>query len=189
MQTSDGEAARFVLDLVAADGWRMVALVHVRALALPDCWVGAGFVRNLVWDRLHGHAQATALDDIDVLYFDPSNRRRRTERGHEASLGRAGPEYPWSIRNQARMHERNGDPPYRDTTHAMGFWLETATAVAVRLDYDDRLRLTAPHGLDDLLGLRLRPTAAGRRRSEQYLFRVAAKNWLAIWPRLVYEAP
>lgn len=189
MHSSEGVARRFVLDLVAADDWRMTALRQVRALALPDCWIGAGFVRNLVWDKLHEFSEATPLDDIDVLYFDASDRRRRTERELEARLARAAPGYPWSVRNQARMHQRNGDPPYRDTNDAMRFWLETATVVAVRLDDADRLRLAAPHGLGDLLGLRLRPTAAGRRRSEQYLARVAAKNWLRVWPRLIYEAP
>ena len=87
----------------------------VNRLGLPDCWTGAGFVRNLVWDRLHGYAEATPLNDIDVLYFDPSDRSRATERALEARLRRALPGQPWSVRNQARMHRRNADAPYRST--------------------------------------------------------------------------
>jgi uncharacterized protein len=32
----------------------MQVLGVTEALGLPDCWVGAGFVRNPVWDALHG---------------------------------------------------------------------------------------------------------------------------------------
>jgi hypothetical protein len=37
--------------LIASDRERMRILHPVRALALPDCWVAAGFVRSLRWDR------------------------------------------------------------------------------------------------------------------------------------------
>lgn len=30
-------------------------------------WIAAGFVRNLVWDKLHGFSSMTALDDIDKM--------------------------------------------------------------------------------------------------------------------------
>ena len=26
----------------------------VEALAIEDCWIGAGFIRNAIWDHLHG---------------------------------------------------------------------------------------------------------------------------------------
>ena len=43
------------------------ALRAVHHLGLPDCWVGAGFVRALVWDHLHGYNEATPLDDVDLI--------------------------------------------------------------------------------------------------------------------------
>ncbi|MEE9480708.1 MAG: nucleotidyltransferase family protein, partial [Kiloniellales bacterium] len=55
---------------IAEDPWRMDCLAALAALALPDAWIGAGFVRNLAWDRLHGFAAATPLADVDVLIFD-----------------------------------------------------------------------------------------------------------------------
>ncbi|MDP6708114.1 MAG: nucleotidyltransferase family protein [Alphaproteobacteria bacterium] len=189
MNSSTDDAVDFVLDLIRADGWRLSVLARVHDLGLPDCWVGAGFVRNLVWDRLQGHARATPPADIDVLYFDAADPRPEAEQAIERALRRAAPELPWEVRNQARMHLRNGDPAYRDTTDALRHWLETATAVAVRLDAEDRLHLAAPHGLDDLLALRLRPTPAGRRRPEQYRGRVAAKDWQGLWPKLELVMP
>ncbi len=179
----------FILELVAADAWMMAVLRTARGLDLADWWIGAGFVRNKVWDALHDYTKRTPLADIDVLYFDPAEPSREREVGLEAALQAASPGLPWSVRNQARMHLRNQDPPYRDTTDAMRHWLETATPVAVTLDGRDQLQLAAPLGLDDLLALRLRPAPAGQRRAAQYIERVRAKNWTAQWPKLRVEMP
>ena len=40
--------------LLLADARRPALLRAVAALALPDCWIAAGFVRNAVWDHLAG---------------------------------------------------------------------------------------------------------------------------------------
>lgn len=173
-----------IAGLLLEDPWRRAILDAVRALDLPDWAVGAGFVRNAVWDRLHGFAAATPLDDVDVLYFDPAELSKETEQALEARLGAAMPNVPWSVRNQARMHLRNGDAPYRDTKDALRYWLETATCVAVRLERDDSLTVIAPYGVGDLLGLRSGPTPRGRERDEAYRTRMRAKNWPARWPRV-----
>ncbi len=60
-----------ILALAAGDAWMMGALEAIAALGLPDAWIGAGFLRGAVWDRLHGYAERTPLDDIDGIYFDP----------------------------------------------------------------------------------------------------------------------
>ncbi|HSG90868.1 MAG TPA: nucleotidyltransferase family protein, partial [Pseudomonadales bacterium] len=132
----------------------MAVLRAVRRLRLPDAAVGAGFVRSAVWDGAHGFEVPTPLDDVDVLYFDARNRSRSQEACIEKALSRRLPGVPFSVRNQARMHRRNGDAPYRGTADAMRFWLETATCVAVRLRRDGGLDVLAPCGLGDLLGLR-----------------------------------
>ena len=38
-----------------AHEWQRDVLLAVRDLGLKDCWVAAGFVRNAVWDLLHGY--------------------------------------------------------------------------------------------------------------------------------------
>lgn len=83
------------------------------------------------------------------------------------------------------MHLRNGDAPYASATEAIRHWPETATAVAIRLDEQDRLEVAAPLGLEDLFGLIVRP--AGRfqnAKSQIYQQRLHDKNWLATWPKL-----
>lgn len=162
----------------------MDRLAAVAALDLPDCWIGAGFVRAPVWDMLHGYATPTAVPDIDVIYFDPDDPDPAAEAEFETRLRGAHPGLPWSVRNQARMHLRNGDDPYRDSGDAVGKWPETATAVAARLGADGKPALLAPHGVADLLGLVVRPTPHFQRRMAVFEQRVAAKNWTAVWPRL-----
>ncbi len=170
--------------LLRADAvrWRILGLV--RDLCLPDGWIGAGFVRNAVWDALHG--RAPALDgDVDVVWFDPLRAAVAEDARVEAALRRVAPEVAWSVRNQARMHARNGDAPYASTPDAMRHWPETATAVAARRTADDAVEVIAPFGLDDLLGLRLRPTPrfAVEKRSV-FEARATAKGWRARWPLL-----
>jgi hypothetical protein len=177
-----------VLRLIATDIWRMDVLRAVHGLGLPDCWVGAGFVRALVWDHLHGYDEPTPLDDVDVIFFDAGDTNEAEERRHEARLADLLAQVPWSVKNQARMHRRNGDEPYRDTSDALCHWLEMPTAVAVRMDDYEQLELLAPLGLDDLLAMRIVPTPhALRRRLSAYRERVRAKPWARQWPRVEIE--
>ncbi len=179
-----------VLRLVEADPWRMAVLRAVRGLGLPDCWVCAGFVRALVWDHLHGYDEATSLDDVDVIYFDDDNTDKADERLYEERLAEVLAQVPWSVKNQARMHRRNGDQPYRDTSDALCHWLETPTAVAVRMDDDKQLELLASLGLDDLLAMRIVPTPhALNQRLSAYRERVLARPWARQWPDVEIQIP
>ena len=155
----------------------------VEALELPDCWIGAGFVRSAVWDHLHGQTPSLS-GDIDVVWFDPEAAFTTTDQAIEARLMALDPTLPWSVTNQARMHVRNTDRPYRSTTDALAFWPDTATAVAVR-SRDAAIDITAPHGLDDLFELIVRPTPAFRGdKLAQFHARLSAKRWLERWPKL-----
>jgi hypothetical protein len=174
--------------LIASDDGRMRVLRIVRDLGLPDCWIAAGFVRNRVWDHAHGRATAPLPQDIDVIWFDPKACDARRDAGLEAALRERDGTLAWSVKNQARMHARNGDRPYRSATDAMRYWPETATAAGVRLGPRGEVEVAAPLGLDDLFDLIVRPT--GRFLGEKhavYLDRVRSKNWQDTWPRLKVE--
>ncbi len=171
--------------ILLADPIRARVLALVRSLDLPDCWVGAGFVRNAVWDHLHGRPAGPWPGDVDVLWFDPVRAAASEDAGLEARLRALDPGIDWSVKNQARMHLRNGDPPYASATDAMLCWPETATAVAVRLTGQGGCEVAAPFGLDDLFGLILRPTPrfVGEKHAI-YLDRIETRQWRAIWPKL-----
>jgi len=171
--------------ILSNDPLRCRVLAMVRSLALPDCWVGAGFIRNAVWDHLHDRPPSRHTSDVDVIWFC-SERAERSEDGRvEAALRALDRSIDWSVKNQARMHLRNGDAPYGSVVEAMGYWPETATAVAARQTERGSCEIAAPFGLDDLFDLVLRPTpqfASEKRRV--YLDRVQAKGWLTAWPLL-----
>ena len=151
---------------------------------LKDWAVGAGFVRAAVWDYQHGLANPSPLTDIDVVHFDTHrlNPCRDEQLKRRLTLVMAG--VPWSVTNQARMHMKNGDRPYRTTERAIAHWIETPTCVAVHLAADDTLSLLAPHGTDDLLAGIIRPTPAARGKMDVYRARLAAKRWRRRWPML-----
>lgn len=173
--------------LIASDRRRIRVLGVVRDLGLPDCWVAAGFVRNCVWDRLHGRAASPLVQDIDVIWFDPAACTAARDADLETALRARDGTLAWSVKNQARMHGRNGDAPYRSATDAMRYWPETATAVGVRLGPRDGIEVTAPYGLDDLFDLVVRPTQrfVGEKHA-LYLERVLAKHWARDWPALSF---
>ena len=176
-----------IAKLIEGDPWRMEVLRCVDGLMLPDYAIGAGFVRAAVWDKITNKPTPTSLDDIDALYFDAGNLGEEVDKQIERQLRVLMPSVPWSVKNQARMHLRNGDEPYHNTEHAISFWLETPTCVAARLDKFGNVTLIAPHGIDDLINLRVRPTRRGREKFDQYIERVTGKNWLKHWPNLVIE--
>jgi hypothetical protein len=147
-------------------------------------------VRNAVWDALHGYAASTPLTDVDVIWFDAARADAAEDRRLERRLRDAVPDVAWSVKNQARMHRRNGDPPYANCLDAMRHWPETATCVAARLAHDGAIELCAPCGFDDLLGCILRPTPRlGADRADVFRDRVATKRWQQIWPRLTVTLP
>jgi hypothetical protein len=180
------EDAQDIIGLIEATPLLMTRLRAVQDLHLPDCWIGAGALRNAVWNVLHGFdTNAGPETDVDVVYFDPEDVEPDRESALEARLVHQVPGVRWEVRNQARMHLRNDDPAYRDTEDGLRFWPETATAVAARLQ-SGKVELLTPFGTGDLLGLVVRPTPAFRRKPEIYRARQAAKNWAARWPLLKF---
>ena len=179
------QAAPFVRDVLRKDAARWHLLGVVAELDLPDCWIAAGFVRNAVWDALHGRRPNPQQGDVDVIWFDPDCLSPEVDREYEEQLRLSVPSIEWSVKKQARMHLRNGDAPYRSATDAMRYWPETATAVAARRQGFDQCEIAAPLGLDDLLQLALRPTSRFvTEKREIFDQRVKAKAWMLSWPNL-----
>ena len=182
------DAERLVA-LARATPWFMQALVQVRALRLPAWCIGAGAVRNLVWDALHGYAIPSAVADIDVAWFDADDAAPERDAALQAQLHTAAPEMPWEVTNQAGVHRwfeghfGHAVAPLRSLEEAVASWPEYATAVGLRLDEDDHLHVIAPHGLADLFAMVVRRNPA-RVSVETYRERVANKRYSQRWPRV-----
>jgi uncharacterized protein len=168
--------------------WRLLEVVS--NLELPDCWIAAGFIRNAVWDALHGRTPQAPNGDVDVIWFNPDRCHERLDRDIEEELRAVVPSIDWSVKNQARMHSRNDDKPYQSSTDAMRHWPETATAVAARRSGRDELEIASPLGLDDLFNLLLRPTQRfANEKLPIYEERVRSKAWIEFWPLLKRAEP
>lgn len=173
-----------ILRLIESDAGMMGTVRTVAKLGLPDWAIGAGFVRNKIWDNLHGFALSTPPTDIDVAYFDPEERF--PEEDVKAVLERSMPALNWEPVNQATVHGTNEEDPYASTEDALSKWPETATSVAVTMK-DGTLALIAPHGIHDLVNMIVRPTPAfvsSEKKKERFRARLASKNWMGKWPKL-----
>jgi hypothetical protein len=142
--------------------WFMQALVAVRELGLPSWCIGAGAVRNMVWDKLHGHSTPSSLADIDVT------NQAGVHQWFETSFGHAV-------------------PPLHSLEEAVASWPEYATAVGVWLSDEGSIEVIAPHGLDDLFSLVIRRNPV-RVSLDTYRQRVAQKNYTQRWPSVRVEA-
>lgn len=168
--------------LIQSDPLRTRALECAASLNLPDHYLAAGFLRNRIWDHLHGFTEPTPLNDIDLIYFDPAEPDPHRCQGYEQRLRALMPEVNWQVRNQALMHHRNGDRPYHNCLDAMGFWPEKETAVGVRKALSGRYIWAAVFGFESLFNLQLSHNPA--RCEAVFDTRLQSKRWLEIWPRL-----
>jgi len=177
--------------LVRSCPWLMAALAAVRSSELPDAWIGAGVLRDLVWDERYGTGfDPTRVRDVDVAFFDPTDLTRDRDRSATELLSACLPATPWEATNQAAVHtwypaRFGGSPvePLGSIAEAVATWPETATSVAVRLDTAGALEVCAPHGLTDLLGgvWRRNPARVSVDRSRQRLTRqTPATRWPSV---------
>lgn len=174
--------------MVAASDELMAALRAVRSLGLRSWCIGAGAIRSLVWDALHGFDRRSAVEDMDVVYFD-AKAGPEQDADFESRLHSAMPDLRWEVTNQAGVHRWFAAvlgqvvPPLASLEESVATWPEFATCVGVYLNEDDSLGVVAPHGLDDLFELRVRHNPL-RASVETYRQRVEAKRFGERWPRL-----
>jgi uncharacterized protein len=179
-------AARVLATLLERNDWFMTALAVVAGSGLPDAWIGAGAVRDVVWGARYGRFETADVKDIDVAFFDPADLGRQRDQAAQEAL-RAVADLPWEATNQAAVHtwfpEHFGGPPvdpFWCVHDAVATWPETATCVAVRLRAG-AIEVCAPHGLADLLAgvWRVNPVRVTR---EVSLARFARQRVRARWP-------
>ncbi|MBY0572685.1 MAG: nucleotidyltransferase family protein [Undibacterium sp.] len=167
----------------------MDALSAAKSLNLSNWAIGAGAIRNLVWDHLHGHKIATPLRDIDVVFYDDTNNITNNEPVLQQRLKNLLPELNWEVVNQATVHHwlqqhvSSSILAFQSIEQGIAAWPEYATCVAVHIDPHNQLQCISPHGLEDLFNLRVRhnPTVVGYAVYQQ---RLLTKRFHQRWPQL-----
>jgi uncharacterized protein len=172
----------------------MQALAAARTLGLASWCIGAGAVRNMVWDKLHHRRSPSALPDIDLAYFEPDELSTEHDRALQARLAQQAPGLPWEVTNQAAVHlwfERyfgSAVEPLASLQDGVASWPEYATAVGLWLDADDTVRVIAPHGLDDLFDCVIRHNPA-RASVANFRQRLETKRYRERWPQVRIVLP
>ncbi|WP_241238698.1 nucleotidyltransferase family protein [Colwellia sp. Arc7-635] len=172
-----------IVELIESDQLRLNALACIRLLDLPECYIAAGFVRNLVWDSLHQKLEPTTLNDVDVIYFDANESSADKFIEYERKLTQLLPQLNWQVRNQALMHLKNNDEPYNSSLDAMSYWPEKETAVGIRQLSNGGFECIAAFGFDSLFKLQL--THNPKRLKSVFNHRINSKGWLAHWHNLI----
>jgi len=148
--------------IIREDQRLMAILQAAREVNLPEWYIGAGVIRNTVWDYLHGYPGRSQLRDVDLAYFDRNDLSDQMGESVLLTLIHLVPDVEWDVVNQAGVHLWYKDAfghavePLQSCEAGIDTWPETATCVAVRLLEDDSLHIYAPYGLEDLFNIVLR---------------------------------
>lgn len=118
--------------LLEKDSWRMNVLKAAAELKLPDWWIGAGFLRNAIWDAMEDR-DSSPTRDVDLAYFNKDDTNPETDWAYDERMKTDYPFAEWEVRNQARMDYVDNLDPYVSVADGIAHWVETATCVATKL--------------------------------------------------------
>lgn len=167
----------------------MLRLQYLRDIH-THAYLSAGVIRNLVWSILHHQDYGFDQIEIDVIFYDLNDQQGLKEQRLAELLKQKFPNNEWDVVNQAYVHlwyktdDGSSISQYQSLFDALSVWVETATAIAVRLLENDDIEIIAPFGLNDLFELKLR----WNKRLVSYsvfLARIQAKQFLTRWEKLL----
>ncbi|WMW79296.1 nucleotidyltransferase family protein [Undibacterium cyanobacteriorum] len=187
---TESECHAILLDLIYQHDTMMAVLDHAKKLDLSSWAIGAGAIRALVWDELHGMKVPSHVPDWDLIYYDtPSSSD--DDAAIRAHMHDAFPQFEWDVVNQAHVHRwlavhlGRAISPFPDLISAIASWPEIATCVGVSLEESGQVKIHAPYGLQDLFSLCVRRNVACLDR-EAFAIRRLTKQWERRWSQLVW---
>jgi len=206
-------------DIIKRDPFRMCCLRALRALDLPQGYIGAGFVRNAIWDELHARATPTPLNDIDVIYFSGEINPPQSVASADNALESVPQPQAYSpnstavkpgLKAQEKAIERElarmvpqanwqvKNQARMHVAHAHAPYQNCHDAISYWIERETcvAVRLLANDDLDILAPFGLEANFAGTisinpkyPRPEVFKQRLASKNWLTVWPLLTLVSP
>lgn len=177
-------ANKKVLEIIRHSN-RITSIIQtIKLIDSENLMLTGGSLRNVVWNYLHFFREEYELEDCDIIFYNSNCLSKAYEESIKVKLEYLNPDINWSVKNQARMHIRNGHNPYNGVFDALIAFPDTCSAIAV----DKNWNIISPYGLDDLLNLIVKPTQfCIDNEIEVYQRRVRQKNWLDKWADLNLE--
>jgi hypothetical protein len=160
-----------------------------RLLGLENYYIGAGCITQTVWNYLSNNPLDYGIKDIDFVYFDDKNLDFESENRVISTVKElySDLKIEVDVKNQARVHlwykNRFGYDidPHPSLEAAINKWPTTATAIGVRKEVDNELKVYAPFGLNDLFAKIVR---ANKVQITKEIYENKVSSWLNKWPNL-----
>lgn len=161
-------------------------------LGLPDWWLTAGAVFQNVWNAVDRRPPGHGIKDYDVFYFDDSDLSWEAE---DNVIQRVAAMFhdidaTIEIRNEARVHlwyeGKFGVAvqPFTSARDAIDAFASTTCCVAVTSTRKG-LQVYAPHGLEDVFALHMRPNP---RLAPRAVYDTKVRQYQQRWPSLTATA-
>jgi hypothetical protein len=157
-------------------------------LALADAWLVSAALFQTVWNVQTGRAPDQGIKDYDIFYFDSDTSWEAEDR----VIKRMGDvlcdlDIAIEVRNQARVHlwyqQKFGAPypPLTRSTDGIDRFLMHNAQVGIRANADGT-EIYAPHGLDDVFKMIVRPNRTANFLPDKYMEK--ALRWKELWPEI-----
>ena len=181
------DEARFI-EAVLCNPINRTIFERLSTLDLNDAWLVSGSLFQTVWNCLTGRPPDYGIKDYDILYFD-SDTSREAEDAVIRRMAACFSDIEACIepRNQARVHvwypQKFGVayPPLQRATDGIDRFLVVAAQVGIRSLKAD-FEVYAPHGVDEVATLTVRPHRCPNFRAD--LYEAKAASWKARSPEL-----
>jgi hypothetical protein len=167
-------------------------LERLPALGLADAWLVSGAVFQTVWNVITGRPPDYGIKDYDIFYFDADT----SFEAEDAIIRRVAACLCdvcdcVEARNQARVHlwyPEKFRTPYGlllRTTEGIDRFLARVAQVGVQ-PTGEGWAVYAPHGLDDVAMMTVRPNPCPNFRAD--IYDAKAASWKIRWPELTIVA-
>lgn len=184
-----------LIDAVLTNPINRAILQRLPQIGLHDAWLVSGSLFQTVWNSKTGRPPRHGIKEYDIFYFDNSDLSWDAEDRaiRAAAESFAGLDAAIEIRNQARVHlwypEKFGTPypPLKRSTDGIDRFLAIACMVGVKASLSGRFEVYAPHGLEDLDQMAVRPNETPNFQTDRYRSKTA--RWLRCWPELKIADP
>lgn len=163
----------------------------VKSNPFPDgepWYLGAGCISQSVWNYLSNRKPEEGIKDYDLVYYDAKDISKEAELKQQQRIKSifSSLSVEIDVVNEARVHtwfeEDFGKKidQLRSCEDAINGWPTTATCVGINR-VKDKFNVYAPYGLNDLLGMVVRPNKPSVIKS---VYEKKVEKWTKIWPDL-----